>query len=206
MVAADIDFLIATPDDASTVAGIITEVSEGVIDHLLGGVFPGMKPQSILEMILARGSGNLDLKNILLVNVGGELAGLLFAYDSKLQKVSDIMLGFLGETKVNEMRPLLEAKADNAYWINTLWVNEAFRGQGLAQLLIKLAEDMARGVGCSSLALHCWADNERARRFYEHQNFVLKGEIPTASALKARHPKAGELWVKQLADDARNVQ
>lgn len=77
MVAADIDFRVATPDDASTVAGIITEVSEGVIDHLLGGVFPGMKPQSILEMILARGSGNLDLKNILLVNVGGELAGLL---------------------------------------------------------------------------------------------------------------------------------
>lgn len=165
-----------------------------------------MKPQSILEMILARGSGNLDLKNILLVNVGGELAGLLFAYDSKLQKVSDIMSGFLGDGKVNEMRPLLEAKAENAYWINTLWVNEAFRGQGLAQLLIKLAEDMARGVGCSSLALHCWADNERARRFYEHQNFALKGEIPTASALKDRHPKAGELWVKQLSDDARNEQ
>ena len=54
MVAADIDFRVATPDDASTGAGIITEVSEGVIDHLLGGVFPGMKPQSILEMILAR--------------------------------------------------------------------------------------------------------------------------------------------------------
>ena len=65
---------------------------------------------------------------------------------------------------------------------------------------------MARGVGCSSLALHCWADNERARRFYEHQNFALKGEIPTASALKDRHPKAGELWVKQLSDDARNEQ
>ena len=59
MGAADIRLRMATQDDAQTVASIITTVSEGVIEYLLGDLFPGMTPEKILEMILIRGSGNL---------------------------------------------------------------------------------------------------------------------------------------------------
>lgn len=206
MTTPDITFRIATPDDTANVAQIISDVSEGVIDYLLGGLFPGVKAQSVLEMILGSGNGNLDLKNILLVHVEGELAGLIFSYDAEEQKVSELMEGFLGEEKIKEMRSLLEAKVEGAYWINTIWVNDDYRGHGLAKLLIRLAEDQALDMGCNSLALHCWADNERARRFYERQNFVCEGEIPTASALMARHPKGGELWVKRLSNNIRDAQ
>lgn len=118
MGAADIRLRMATQDDAQTVASIITTVSEGVIEYLLGDLFPGMTPEKILEMILIRGSGNLNLSNVLLVDVGGELAGLLFAYDAKEQTVSGMMEGFLGEARVKPMRPLLEAKVEKALWIN----------------------------------------------------------------------------------------
>lgn len=134
MGAADIRLRMATQDDAQTVASIITTVSEGVIEYLLGDLFPGMTPEKILEMILIRGSGNLNLSNVLLVDVGGELAGLLFAYDAKEQTVSGMMEGFLGEARVKPMRPLLEAKVEKALWINTLWVNESFRGNDVVYL------------------------------------------------------------------------
>ena len=149
MGAADIRLRMATQDDAQTVASIITTVSEGVIEYLLGDLFPGMTPEKILEMILIRGSGNLNLSNVLLVDVGGELAGLLFAYDAKEQTVSGMMEGFLGEARVKPMRPLLEAKVEKALWINTLWVNESFRGKGLSKLLMDVAGCTPReAFGC----------------------------------------------------------
>lgn len=198
MEAADVRLRMATQDDAQTVASIITTVSEGVIEYLLGDLFPGMTPEKILEMILIRGSGNLNLSNVLLVDVGEKLAGLLFAYDAKEQTVSGMMEGFLGEERVKPMRALLEAKVEKALWVNTLWVNEDFRGQGLSKLLMDVAGDLARERGLSAIALHCWADNARARRFYEHRGFECSGMIPTADALRAKHPNAGELWVKPL--------
>ncbi len=202
MAAENIRLRMAGPDDAEVVAAIMTEVSEGVIDHLLGGLFPGMSPAKILEMILLRGNGNLNLKNVLLVEADQKLAGLLFAYDAGEQKVSSVMEGFLGARKIAEMRPLLEARADDALWINTLWVHEDFRGRGLAQLLVNLAGDLARDMGLTHLALHCWSDNMRAQRFYESQQFERRGAIATAPALRARHPQAGELWVKSLGRQA----
>lgn len=47
MGAADIRLRMATQDDAQTVASIITTVSEGVIEYLLGDLFPGMTPEKI---------------------------------------------------------------------------------------------------------------------------------------------------------------
>ena len=46
MGAADIRLRMATQDDAQTVASIITTVSEGVIEYLLGDLFPGMGSSS----------------------------------------------------------------------------------------------------------------------------------------------------------------
>ena len=59
---------------------------------------------------------------------------------------------------------------------------------------------LARERGLTSIALHCWADNERARRFYERCAFECRDVIPTADALLVRHSDAGELWVKALSE------
>lgn len=199
MSAEKIQIRMAGPDDAEVVASILTEVSEGMIEYLLSGVLAGVSPTKILAMVLSRASGHLDLKNVLLVEVDNKLAALLFSYDAKEQTVSSVMAGFLGSQKIEEMRPLLEAKTEDALWINTFWVHEDFRGLGLAQLLMRLAEDLARDAGLGHLALHCWADNLRAKRFYAGQHFECRGKIDTAPTLKKRHPQAGELWVKSLA-------
>lgn len=189
---------IAGGDDADVVASIITEVSEGMVEHLLEGSLSGFSAEKILALILSRGSGNLNLMNVFLVEVDHKLAGLLYAYDSKEQTISPIMESFLGKSKLDDLRPILEAKVEEAFWINTLWVHEEFRGKGLAQLLMELAEELARDRGFKYLALHCWADNSRGKRFYESQRFKRKGVIETAEVLKKRHPEAGELWVKRI--------
>ena len=69
---------------------------------------------------------------------------------------------------------------------------------GLSSLIVSLAGDLAKDTGFSSLALHCWKDNARARAFYAKQGFVVDGDIPTGGELLTRHPEGGECWVKRL--------
>lgn len=194
----DLNLRLAQPDDVPFVAKIVREVSDGIIDYLLSAV-PGMSAESILQLAFDKGVGAYSLSNVLLFEVHSQTAGLCFAYDAQQQSVPKLMETFLSAEKVEGLRPLLEAKVENALWINTFWVSPAFRGSGLSGLLMSLAADMARDRGFSSVALHCWADNARALRFYEHAGFAIKGQIPTAPALEARHPQGGLLLVKPVA-------
>lgn len=188
----------ATEDDADFVVETIREVSDGVIDFLLEGAVPLMSASSLLKVVFGKGNEPYTYNHVLLVEVEGKPAGLIFAYDSKFQRVPAVMEGFLAREKIDAVRHLLEAKRPDSLWINTLWVSPEFRGQGLSSLIVSLAGDLAKDTGFSSLALHCWKDNARARAFYAKQGFVVDGDIPTGGELLARHPEGGECWVKRL--------
>lgn len=57
----------------------------------------------------------------------------------------------------------------NIWWIQSVYVREDFRGQGVFRALFKHVEELAvatREVCCLRLYMH--ADNLRARRSYEH--------------------------------------
>lgn len=188
----------ATADDADFVAETIRDVSEGVIDFLLDGALPLTTSTGLLKLIFGKGVEPYTYNHVLMVDVAGRPAGMIFAYDAKYQVVPAVMEGFLAKEKVDAVRHLLEAKRPDAMWVNTLWVHPDFRGQGLSSLIISLAADFARDTGFSSLALHCWKDNERAARFYAKQGFVMDGDIPTGGELLKRHPEGGACWVKRL--------
>ena len=189
----------ATADDADFVAETIRDVSEGVIDFLLDNALPLMNSASLLKLVFGKGVEPYTYNHVLIVDVAGKPAGMIFAYDAKYQIVPSVMEGFLPKEKVDAVRPLLEAKRPDAMWVNTLWVSPEYRGQGLSSLIISLACDLARDTGFTSLALHCWKDNVRAARFYAKQGFVIDGDIPTGSELLTRHPEGGACWVKPLS-------
>ncbi len=192
----------ATEDDADFVVETICEVSEGVIDFLLDGAVPLMSASSLLKIVFGKAYEPYAYHHVLLLEAAGKSAGLIFAYDAKYQRVPAVMEGFLAREKVDAVRPLFEAKRPDSLWINTLWVSPEFRGRGLSSLIVSLIEDFAKDTGFSSLALHCWKDNARARAFYAKQGFVVDGDIPTGGELLSRHPDGGECWVKQLCGGA----
>ena len=52
-------------------------------------------------------------------------------------------------------------------YIDDLCVDEARRGGGIAQALLRHTTDWARGLGCAFITLNVWCGNEQAMRFYE---------------------------------------
>jgi len=57
----------------------------------------------------------------------------------------------------------------NLWWIQSVYVKPEFRGQGVFRALFKHLEDLAHaGNGVAGLRLYMHAENDRARRAYEH--------------------------------------
>jgi ribosomal protein S18 acetylase RimI-like enzyme len=63
-----------------------------------------------------------------------------------------------------------------SYILNDLYVLEAYRGQGAAQLLLDHAKDHARADSAKGLELSTAIDNETAQRLYERNGYKKDDE------------------------------
>ena len=68
-------------------------------------------------------------------------------------------------------------RADGAWEIGKMYVASGLRGGGVAQTLLRTAEDFARAHGAARMKL--WSDTrfDRAHRFYEKHSYVRSGPI-----------------------------
>lgn len=70
--------------------------------------------------------------------------------------------------------PRYSYRASEAY-VERLVVSPAFRRQGIARLLLKAAEDLARESGKEAVGLHVSGNNLGALRLYEAEGYVEAG-------------------------------
>ena len=70
-----------------------------------------------------------------------------------------------------KVRPLPTAE------ISRFYVDTAFHGQGLAQLMMAEARRLASAHGARSLWLSCWQEQPQAIRFYEKEGFRIAGKL-----------------------------
>ena len=66
-------------------------------------------------------------------------------------------------------------EVDGAAALTALWVEPAFRGQGVGSALVDAVVDWARGKGCNQVLLWVTEVNEDARRLYERHGFAGTG-------------------------------
>lgn len=68
-------------------------------------------------------------------------------------------------------------------FVESLWVDEALRGQGVGRALMSSAEDHARVRGCHD----AWLDTFQARGFYEQLGYVAFAELEDYPPGQSRH-------------------
>lgn len=71
-------------------------------------------------------------------------------------------------------------------------------GCGLGRALLREATAWAKAAGYEQLELGVYADNERARRLYESEGYVLCGRIPNAFRLRDGTYRDELMMTKQL--------
>ena len=80
----------------------------------------------------------------------------------------------------------------NWFYTDTLWVDEALRGQGVGSALMKAAEDEAKKRGC--VGAYVWTESFQGQSFYPklgYKEFVVMDDFPIG------HQRIG--FMKRLA-------
>jgi len=200
-VSAEPQFRLAEPADAPELAARIREVSPEVTDILLKGLLPGIGPEQILAMVLRDASSHFSHRNCVLAELDGRPAGLLFAYPAELQAIPPLMARVVPASRLDPLRELLTLCEPGTLYVNTLWVDQAMRGQGLADALVDYARFWAEGEGMRGVSLFAWRDNARACAFYRRQGFRPLRELAAQGSLAKTHDR-GDLYLLPLGESA----
>ncbi len=189
----EITYRQATADDAPFLAGLVRQVSGGIVDGLLEGLFPGVSAEQILAMVLRDTSSQWSYTNCLLAEDEAPV-GLLFAYPASAQAIPALMETMLPKARLDPLRESVTAAVPGSLYINTLWVDEGLRGMGLADTLIDYARAWALDMGLGQLSLFAWRDNKRALSFYARHGFSVVRPVAVPESLERRHSGA-DLYV-----------
>lgn len=195
-----LQFRPALPDDAEMLALLIEEVSAGVVPLLLHRLLPGISASRLLSMVLRDESSHYSYRNCIIAENTQQTAGLLFAYPSELQSIPSLMESTLPAARLEPARELLTLRIPGSLYINTLWVDETLRGQGLAGALVDYARTWAEDSGLSALSLFAWADNVRATSFYQRHGFRPVRTVTAEGPLHQLHPQGGHVYVLECKD------
>ncbi|QLA21263.1 GNAT family N-acetyltransferase [Desulfolutivibrio sulfoxidireducens] len=162
----------ADPEDAEHIARVVRAVSGGVADFLLAGASLFVSPERLLASLIMETGNPFSYENALLLEHNSTLAGLLLSYPWEQHAVPDILRKIVPKKRLAVIDGLLQMADAQSLYINTIWVDEPYRGTGTADDLLECAFLMATQLHLAKVSLHVWADNTRAVRFYRRHGFV----------------------------------
>ena len=126
-----------------------------------------------------------SFKHVLVADFHSEVAGMLLGYDWETNERegsrTDLMLLNLvgiedaGKLKVyNEFNNFLEGFEKEEYYVSNLAVYEKFRGLGIGNALMEMAEEEARKLGARKMVLDVGSENLSALFFYSKLGFKIR--------------------------------
>ena len=125
-------------------------------------LIPKEKLHTILPLVSLLNHGNIEyavleerLKDIIAMG-GYECIGV---YDD------EELIGICGIWILNKFYAGKHIEPDNVY------IKEAYRSQGIGELMMNWMLDYARKIGCIGSEVNCYVKNEKAGKFYERHGY-----------------------------------
>lgn len=87
-----------------------------------------------------------------------------------LMHIAEDEVGTVVGVAMVTLRPELLSHEPSAH-LEAIAVSDGVEGQGVGQLLLRAAEEDAIAHGAKTITLHVFANNKRARRFYERSGY-----------------------------------
>ena len=72
----------------------------------------------------------------------------------------------------------IDTVPDGDFYLQSVAVDDDQRGSGIGSMLVDHVENAARARGCDRIVLDVAANNEVARRLYEHRGMTVEAESP----------------------------
>jgi ribosomal protein S18 acetylase RimI-like enzyme len=184
----------AEPRDDAAVGRLIYETAAGRYDLFAGDRERALR---LLAATIRRPGNDTSREGVVVVEVDGEVAGVLAAFP--VREGTERRRRFIGQVLRHRapwhwLRLLRLARMgerlgpeppDDALYIDALATDGRFRRRGVATALLDAADDRARRLGLTKLALDTTAANTGARALYEGNGFRLSAELPAGPVIPA---------------------
>jgi len=168
-------------EDCLKLAEFIYIASDGVVEFLFRDFIPGRSPQQIVAHNIDKDTGHYTYKNTVVAENGRNVVGVSFFYPSRYHVISNEMRQFFPEDRLEHLKHVLSGRVENSLYIDTLCVDEKFRGNGIGGKLISMTKKKAAEEGSNALSLIALADNTNAHRLYYRCGFEIVSNVEMAS-------------------------
>ncbi|MBP3962446.1 GNAT family N-acetyltransferase [Paenibacillus lignilyticus] len=157
---------IAARDDAPEVIPLLLEAI-GSIAYLLTGASDEIEAAELLTTFYKQPGNRVSFDNVIVAEQEGRIAGMVVAYSGNdAGQLDEPFLAKLHGRPGKENSVIVREARDGEFYLDALAVDEQYRGQGIAKLLMAAAEQRAAQLGFERAALIVETYNERAYRLY----------------------------------------
>ena len=162
----------AKPEDAPLIAPLIYDAIGDIAKRLTGESDEANIISALTELVTRENNRHSYLYTYIAENADN-LLGIAVLYDGKTGKKLDAQLQQFLNEKFGETATIDVEAHDDEFYIDTICVTGAARGQGIGTQLLQFAEHVAREKKYEKLSLNVELQKLQARKLYERMGFEI---------------------------------
>jgi ribosomal protein S18 acetylase RimI-like enzyme len=174
-------------EDCHKLAEFVYIASDGVVEFLFRDLIDGVSPVQMVARNLGKDRGYYTFKNTIVAEQGSSVVGASFYYPASEHVISDEMRNFLPADRLAHLQHVLNGRVENSLYVDTLCVDENYRGNGIGADLIALTQKKAIELGYDALSLIALADNTNAHRLYFRCGFEIVSNLEMVAHVLIPH-------------------
>ena len=164
-------------EDCSKIAEGIDRASGGIMNFLFAGLLEKYTVTEVMANSLRDETGYDSYKNAIVAEYQDDIIGIVYSYPAKFHEITAETRKFFPRDRLELLAEFFNSRVDNSLFLDSIYVDEKFRGQGIGNRLIALTKQKAQKNGFKQLSLMVMNDNMIARRAYERNSFTIVKHI-----------------------------
>ena len=134
----NISYRTGRKEDCPKLAELVYIASDGVVEFLFHDLINGVSSIRMVAHNLEKDSGYYTYKNTIVAEEKSGVIGVSFYYPARYHVISDEMRSFFPADRIEHLKHILSGRVENSLYIDTLCVDENFRGSGIGGELVFL--------------------------------------------------------------------
>lgn len=164
-------------EDSLKIAEGIDRASGGIVEFLFHDLLGQYTTAQVMAKSIQEKQGSDSYENAIVAEYKGNIIGIVYSYSAKFHGITDSTRSFFPSDRLSFLKDFYNSRVEDSWFLDSIYVDEEFRGTGIGSKLIELTKQRAKDNGFTQLSLMVMADNTAARRTYERNGFEIVKHI-----------------------------
>ena len=164
-------------EDCVKIGEGIDKASGGILEFLFHDLVHNQTAGQVMADLLRDQIGNESYKNAIVAEYQNEIIGIVYSYPAKFHEISEETRNFFPGDRLRFLADFYNSRVDDSLFLDSIYVDEKFRGHKIGKKLIELTKEKAKEQGYKKLSLMVMSDNHVARQAYDRSNFTIVKHI-----------------------------